>query len=77
MLAEALGDPLAELFFWLPETEAYADWDPKEQEHWRSQIPLGRFGRPEEVAEIVAFLASDRASYISGAIVQVHGGLWL
>jgi 3-oxoacyl-[acyl-carrier protein] reductase len=59
------------------ETEAYADWDPKEQERWRSQIPLGRFGRPAEVAEVVAFLASEKASYISGAIVQIHGGLWL
>ena len=59
------------------ETESYADWDPKEQERWRSQIPLGRFGRPAEVAEVVAFLASEKASYISGAIVQIHGGLWL
>jgi 3-oxoacyl-[acyl-carrier protein] reductase len=59
------------------ETEAYADWDPEEQARWRSQIPLGRFGRPEEVAEAVAFLASDRAAYISGAILPVHGGLWL
>jgi NAD(P)-dependent dehydrogenase (short-subunit alcohol dehydrogenase family) len=59
------------------ETEAYADWDPKEQARWRAQIPLGRFGRPEEVAEAVAFLASDKAAYISGAILPVHGGLWL
>ena len=59
------------------ETEAYADWDPKEQARWRSQIPLGRFGRPEEVAEAVAFLASEKAAYISGAILPVHGGLWL
>lgn len=59
------------------ETEAYADWDPEEQARWRSHIPLGRFGRPAEVAEAVSFLASDRASYVSGAILQVHGGLWL
>jgi len=59
------------------ETEAYADWDAAEQARWRAQIPLGRFGRPDEVAEAVAFLVSDRAAYISGAILQVHGGLWL
>jgi 3-oxoacyl-[acyl-carrier protein] reductase len=59
------------------ETEAYADWDPNEQARWRSHVPLGRFGQPAEVAEAVAFLASDKASYISGAILQVHGGLWI
>ena len=59
------------------ETEAYADWDPDEQARWRSHIPLGRFGTPAEVAEAVSFLASDKASYISGAILQVHGGLWV
>jgi 3-oxoacyl-[acyl-carrier protein] reductase len=59
------------------ETEAYADWDPDERSRWRSHIPLGRFGTPDEVAEAVSFLASDKASYVSGAILQVHGGLWL
>jgi 3-oxoacyl-[acyl-carrier protein] reductase len=59
------------------ETEAYADWSETEQQRWRSLIPLGRFGRPEEVADAVSFLVSDRAAYISGAILTVHGGLWL
>ena len=59
------------------ETEAYAAWDDREAARWRDQIPLGRFGRPAEIAEAVAFLASEKASYISGAILQVHGGLWL
>ena len=59
------------------ETESYADWDPVDQDRWRSQIPLGRFGRPEEVAEAVAFLASERATYISGTVLHVHGGLWI
>lgn len=38
-------------------------------------IPLGRYGRPEEIGDTIAFLASDRASYITGATVLVDGGL--
>ncbi len=40
-----------------------------------AEVPLGRIGRPDEVAGIVAFLASDRASYITGASVDVAGGM--
>jgi len=39
------------------------------------QIPLGRMGTPEEVAELVAFLASDAAAYITGTVIQIDGGL--
>jgi NAD(P)-dependent dehydrogenase (short-subunit alcohol dehydrogenase family) len=42
---------------------------------WNSAHPLGRFGQPEEVAEAVLFLASDRASFITGTILRVDGGL--
>ena len=40
-----------------------------------SGIPLGRVGRPEEVGDVVCFLASARASYITGAVIPVDGGL--
>ena len=41
----------------------------------RVEVPLGRFGTVEEVSGIVAFLASDRASYITGASIDVAGGM--
>jgi 3-oxoacyl-[acyl-carrier protein] reductase len=39
------------------------------------EVPLGRFGRPDEVSGLVAFLASDRASYITGASIDIAGGM--
>jgi 3-oxoacyl-[acyl-carrier protein] reductase len=40
-----------------------------------SEIPLGRYGKPEDIAELVAFLASERAGYITGQVISVDGGV--
>jgi 3-oxoacyl-[acyl-carrier protein] reductase len=47
------------------------------QDAWGSRIPLGRLGTPEEVAHAVAFLASDEASYITGHVLAVNGGIYM
>lgn len=45
------------------------------KEQTKSQIPLGRFGEVEEIANIVCFLASDKANYITGQVISVDGGM--
>jgi 3-oxoacyl-[acyl-carrier protein] reductase len=52
--------------------EAYTDRSRSED---IEQIPLRRFGQPEEVGDVICFLASDRAAYVSGTVIPVDGGL--
>jgi 3-oxoacyl-[acyl-carrier protein] reductase len=44
-------------------------------QHMRDQVPLHRLGKPEEIANVYAFLASDEASYVNGAVIEVSGGM--
>lgn len=46
-----------------------------EKEEFRARIPMGRYGRAEEIAEVAAFLASERSSYITGQNLRVDGGI--
>lgn len=50
---------------------------PEVAEAVRRGVPLGRFGRPEEIGEIAAWLASDQAAYVNGACIVADGGAWL
>jgi len=55
-------------------TRSIAD---KAREQWESRIPLKRLGTPDDVAAAVCFLASDEASYITGQVLAVNGGMYL
>jgi 3-oxoacyl-[acyl-carrier protein] reductase len=57
------------------DTEMNARWDPAEQAALREQIPLGRFGRPEEAGDLAFFLASDEAEYMNGQVIALDGGM--
>jgi 3-oxoacyl-[acyl-carrier protein] reductase len=57
------------------ETDMIAALDEKRVEQLRSMVPLGRTTTPEEIAGVVAFLASEQAAYITGAVLPVDGGL--
>lgn len=57
------------------QTEMTESLPAKVKEEMLAQIPLGRFGTPEEVAQTVAFLASEAAAYLTGQVIHVNGGM--
>lgn len=57
------------------DTDMTAQLSAELQDSYRTSIPAGRFADPSEVARVVAFMASDDAAYISGAVIPVDGGL--
>lgn len=59
----------------LIETDMTAQMTDKAREKLRAAVPLGRFGTAEEVADLVAYLVSERAAYITGSVFEIDGGL--
>jgi len=59
------------------ETEMSAQWSEEMRRRVLGSIPLGRLGRAEEVAALVAFLASDEAGFITGATLDINGGAFM
>lgn len=57
------------------ETDTIAGMNPEERKQAQSRIPMRRFGKPEEVAAAVRFLACPEAGYITGSIIKVDGGI--
>jgi len=59
------------------DTEMTQNLPDKAKDAFMSQIPMGRIGMPDEVAEVVYFLASEGTSYITGQVIHVNGGLYM
>ena len=55
------------------DTDMTKDWP---QDELKRLVPMGRFGKPEEVASLVGFLCSDEAGYITGEVISINGGLY-
>ncbi len=58
-------------------TDLTANWSEATKAQVKAQIPLERFAQPEEIAEAVCFLVSDQAAFITGATLDVNGGLYM
>lgn len=60
---------------WIATTFAEEHMDDEYYQARIKEIPLGRFGRPDDVAAAVVFLASDESSYLTGEAIKINGGL--
>lgn len=61
----------------LIDTDMVAEVKESVRQQMMDAIPLGRLGRPEEVADLIAFLCGDQAAYITGTVAEIHGGIAL
>jgi 3-oxoacyl-[acyl-carrier protein] reductase len=59
------------------DTDMTRDLPDAQRDTLLQHIPLGRLGRPEEIASVVAFLASDAAAYMTGETIHVNGGMYM
>jgi 3-oxoacyl-[acyl-carrier protein] reductase len=59
------------------ETESYDQYRAEDKAAWAGMVPLGRLGTPDDVADAVSYLSSERAQYVTGSVLHVHGGLWV
>lgn len=59
------------------ETDMVMAIDEKIREQIKAQIPVGRFGQPEEIARLVVFLADEKSSFITGADLSINGGMFM
>jgi len=59
------------------ETDMTGALSEKNKDFMLQQIPLGRFGKPQDVTSVVVFLASEAASYITGQVIHVSGGMYM
>lgn len=57
------------------ETDTTAILSNEQKEYWQSIIPQGHFGEPDDIAHMVAFLADEKAKYITGQIISIDGGM--
>jgi len=56
------------------ETDLLKSWPPEKVADMKNRVPMGRLGRPEEVANVICFLASDKSSFVTGQCYDVSGG---
>ena len=58
-------------------TDMTKDFVAESGDQWLNQVPLQRFGKPDDVANVVLFLASEESSYVTGAVIPVDGGMFI